>query len=289
VKLFLGRLPQEVSEREIRECFEDYGRVVEVFKMKGESPGEKRHSPYHEDGFTCAFVRVHSLKMAEECIEELHEQRVLIAGKRHMGAMQVAFARGEAARLGLPEIREMLPDRLEAKERVRLQREKGLLLGAASQILGSGGINVMLMKEVILRDIVQEGLTKDDKFKSAWTHYAQSAWGGTTEADPNAHGHSSLAQFVAMRTFDYMNVAWFKEKIDDASNRCMLGELPPSMPPPSMIPLPTPPIPVLPAQREVWEQEPLDPNHFLRQPMLMEAPPPMRMASMQPIVNYDDI
>lgn len=293
VKLFLGRLPQEVSEREIRDCFEDYGRVIEVFKMKGESPGEKRHSPYHEDGFTCAFVRVASLKMAEECIEELHEQRCLIADKRHLGAMQVAFAKGEAARLGLPEIREMLPDRLEAKERVRLQREKGLLLGAASQILGSGGINVMLMRETILQSIVQDGLGRDDKFKSAWTHYCQSSWGGTTETDPSLHGHNSLAQFVAMRTFDYMNVPWFKERIDDASSKCMLGELPPSMPP-SMMPVPTPPRPVLPpVQQEMWDTQEAEfdqrPQEVYEVPLPEVEEPQGPPQIVQEVVNYDDI
>jgi len=236
IKLFLGRVPLEVTERDIRICFEEYGRVVEVFKMKGEEPGERRHSMYHEDGFTCAFVRVASLKMGEACIEELHEQRCLIAEKRHLGAIQVAFAKGECARLGLPEEREMLPHRMEAKERVRQQREKGLLLGAASQILGAGRINVMLLSEDLLRSIVTEGMEKDVRWKEVWISYAQGGFGGTTEVSPSDHNHNSLAQFIAMRTFDYSDVEWFKVRMQDASSRCMLGEVPQpdSMPPPSI-------------------------------------------------------
>lgn len=228
MKLFLGRLPIEVTERDIRTCFEDYGRVVEVFKMKGESPGERRHSMYHEDGFTCAFVRVSSLKMAEDCIEELHEQRCLIAEKRHFGAMQVAFAKGEAARLGLSDTREILPHRMEAKERVRMQREKGILLGAASQILGAGRINLMLLSEAVLRSIITRGLEQeeDEQWRMMWHSYAQGGFGGTIETEASEHDHNSLAQFIAMRTFDYKDVPWFKAEMQRASSQFMLGDVP---------------------------------------------------------------
>lgn len=56
VKLFVGRIPQECSEQLLRKTFERFGQVLEVFKMRGERPGEERHSLYHEDGLTCAFV-----------------------------------------------------------------------------------------------------------------------------------------------------------------------------------------------------------------------------------------
>jgi hypothetical protein len=66
IKLFCGRIPQEASETLLRKVFERFGRVLEVFKMRGERPGEERHSLYHEDGLTCAFVRME--KVADPCL-----------------------------------------------------------------------------------------------------------------------------------------------------------------------------------------------------------------------------
>ena len=44
IKLFVGRIPQEASEHLLRATFEKFGDVLEVFNMRGERPGEERHS-----------------------------------------------------------------------------------------------------------------------------------------------------------------------------------------------------------------------------------------------------
>merc|ERR1712232_1507313 len=91
VKLFVGRVPQEASEALLRKTFERFGNVLEVFKMRGEKPGEERHSLYHEDGLTCAFVRLKELSSAEEAIRDLHDKEILLKNRRDTGPIQVAF------------------------------------------------------------------------------------------------------------------------------------------------------------------------------------------------------
>merc|ERR1740138_1757348 len=99
VKLFVGRLPREVNQRQLRECFEEFGEVLEVFIIASQA----------QSGVGCAFVRMASIEAAEQAIGDLHEQRVLIPEQRELGPMQVAFAKGEAVRLGIDEKEEILP------------------------------------------------------------------------------------------------------------------------------------------------------------------------------------
>ncbi|CAJ1370956.1 unnamed protein product, partial [Effrenium voratum] len=75
-------------------------------------------------GVGCAFVRMARIDAAEEAIAELHEQRVLIPEQADLGPMQVAFAKGEAIRLGLDEKEEILPSFKEARQKVVEHQEK---------------------------------------------------------------------------------------------------------------------------------------------------------------------
>ena len=84
--------------------------------MRGERPGEERHSLYHEDGLTCAFVRMRDVPSAEDAIASLHDQEILLKNRRDTGPIQVAYAKGEAVRLGLESGREILPNRLEGRK-----------------------------------------------------------------------------------------------------------------------------------------------------------------------------
>merc|ERR1719436_2073809 len=114
IKLFVGRLPREVSQRQLRECFEEFGDVLEVFVIASQA----------QSGVGCAFVRMGTLEAAEQAIGDLHEQRVLIPEQRELGPMQVAFAKGEAVRLGIDEKEEILPSFREARQKVTEHKEK---------------------------------------------------------------------------------------------------------------------------------------------------------------------
>merc|ERR1719291_1552942 len=114
VKLFVGRLPREAAQRQIRECFEEFGDVLEVFIIASQA----------QSGVGCAFVRMGTLEGAENAIADLHEQRVLIPDQAELGPMQVAFAKGEAIRLGIDEKEEILPSFREARQKVVEHNEK---------------------------------------------------------------------------------------------------------------------------------------------------------------------
>ncbi|CAE7257308.1 FCA [Symbiodinium natans] len=114
VKLFVGRLPREVNKTQLEECFHEFGEVLEVFIIASQAAS----------GVGCAFVRMAQIDAAEEAISELHEQRVLIPEQADLGPMQVAFAKGEAIRLGLDEKEEILPSFKEARQKVVEHHEK---------------------------------------------------------------------------------------------------------------------------------------------------------------------
>merc|ERR1719161_1861630 len=98
----------------LRECFEEFGEVLEVFVIDSQAISN----------VGCAFIRLASLEAAETAIQDLHEQRVLIPEQRDLGPMQVAFAKGEAVRLGLDEREEILPSFKEARMKVIEHQEK---------------------------------------------------------------------------------------------------------------------------------------------------------------------
>merc|ERR1719161_131223 len=98
----------------LRECFEEFGEVLEVFVIDSQAISN----------VGCAFVRLATLEQAENAIQDLHEQRILIPEKRDLGPMQVAFAKGEALRLGLDEREEILPSFKEARMKVVEHQEK---------------------------------------------------------------------------------------------------------------------------------------------------------------------
>jgi len=78
-----------VKDKLLRECFEEFGEVLEVFIIASKAVS----------GVGCAFVRMQKIDAAAQAIADLHEQRVLIPEQAELGPMQVAFAKGEAIRL----------------------------------------------------------------------------------------------------------------------------------------------------------------------------------------------
>lgn len=88
-------------------------------------------------GVGCAFVRMSKIPDAEEAIADLHEQRVLIPEMADMGPMQVAFAKGEAIRLGIDEKEEVLPSFREARQKVEEHKEKKQFFDSMKKLRGT--------------------------------------------------------------------------------------------------------------------------------------------------------
>jgi len=232
VKLFVGRLPKEANQKSIRECFEEFGEVLEVFVISSQA----------QSGVGCAFVRMGTLDGAEQAIGDLHEQRVLIPEQRELGPMQVAFAKGEAVRLGIDEKEEILPSFREARQKVVEHQEKKLFFEAMSkqqeihhqamqyQQAMAQQQQLMAQQATTLPKDELVKLIKDGQrmggppFKQKWWSFCDQGWGGIRDYDPSHHTPDILGQFVQMATFEYGMESWFRRHFED------LPELPPAPP-----------------------------------------------------------
>eukprot|EP00927_Polykrikos_kofoidii_P075185 TRINITY_DN71265_c0_g1_i1.p1 TRINITY_DN71265_c0_g1~~TRINITY_DN71265_c0_g1_i1.p1 ORF type:complete len:626 (+),score=115.73 TRINITY_DN71265_c0_g1_i1:86-1879(+) len=233
VKLFVGRLPREVSQRRLKECFEEFGEVLEIFVIDSKAVSN----------VGCAFVRMTGFKEAEAAIRELHEQRVLIPEQRELGPMQVAFAKGEAIRLGLDEREETLPSFKEAKLKVVEHKEKRKFF-EVMQRQTEKHQQVLLLHQNFHREVttraarmpLQElvALVKDGQrssgnhFKKRWWAYCDQGWANTKDRDPARHSQESLLQFIGSVAFNFHCEPWFKKRIGD------LSKPPPALPPPPL-------------------------------------------------------
>ena len=88
VKLFVGRFPKSLSDRELSEIFEKFGPVEECVILRD---GDRESKG-------CAFVRFKHITAAVNAIAALNNQEVLCP---NVGSMQVQFANGEVERLDL--------------------------------------------------------------------------------------------------------------------------------------------------------------------------------------------
>mmetsp|Transcript_21475 Transcript_21475/g.39358 ORF Transcript_21475/g.39358 Transcript_21475/m.39358 type:complete len:479 (-) Transcript_21475:33-1469(-) len=254
VKLFVGRLPREVTQQQLRECFEEFGEVLEVFVIASQA----------QSGVGCAFVRMNKLEDAEKAIEALHEQCVLIPEMRELGPMQVAFAKGEAIRLGLNEREEILPSFREARQKVEEHKEKKVFFETMQQqqeihkqimehqqaMMQQQQIMAEQARDMTVSELVS--LIKDGQryggtpFKQRWWSYCDQGWGGTRDYDPTHHQQEHIAQFISMAAIEYGHETWFRKHFDDLPSLPPLPPLPPGMPPPGPLgpggpPLPFPP------------------------------------------------
>jgi len=232
--MFIGRLPREVTQAMLRECVEEFGEVLEVFVIDSKAMSN----------VGCAFVRMATLEAAEAAIADLHEQRVLIPEQRDLGPMQVAFAKGEATRLGLDEREEILPSFKEARMKVVEHQEKRQFFESMQkqqevqhkvmeeqmqmqqQVMNAG-------KEMPVSDLV--ALIKDGQrlggqsFKQKWWRYCDQGWGGIFDYDPTHHGQDMLAQFAVMIAFEHGSEQWLRQRMKLPSGFPPRG--PPSGPP----------------------------------------------------------
>jgi len=240
VKLFVGRLPREVTKQMLTECFEEFGDVLEVFVIASQA----------QSGVGCAFVRMGTVEQSEAAIADLHEQRVLIPEQRESGPMQVAFAKGEAVRLGIDEKEEILPSYREARQKVVEHHEKRQFFEGMQkqqevhqQILGHQQAMVeqqqMMAQQVTtlpspeLISIIKDGQRfGGPPFKQKWWSYCDQGWAGTRDYDPSHHPHEILAQFVTMIVFEYGHEPWVRKHFDDLPELPPLPAIPPMGPPP---------------------------------------------------------
>jgi len=238
VKLFVGRLPREVSKKQIQECFEEFGEVLEVFVIASQA----------QSGVGCAFVRMGSVDGAEQAIEDLHEQRVLIPEQRDLGPMQVAFAKGEAVRLGLNEKEEILPSFREARQKVEEHKEKKQFfdavqkqqdfhqlmiehqakMGEQHQIMAQQAVSLQRQDLVqLIKDAQRNG---GQPFKQKWWSYCDQGWAGTRDYDPSHHPHDKLVQFVQISSMEYGHESWFRKHFHDLPELPPLPPMPPGPP-----------------------------------------------------------
>ncbi|CAE7233226.1 FCA [Symbiodinium sp. KB8] len=259
VKLFVGRLPREVNKTQLEECFGEFGEVLEVFIIASQAAS----------GVGCAFVRMASIPAAEEAIADLHEQRVLIPEQADLGPMQVAFAKGEAIRLGLDEKEEILPSFKEARQKVvehqekkhffekmqKQQEEQAKIVEYQHALMMQHQAMLQQIQEKPREDLVT--IVKDGQrnggqpFKQRWWSFCDAGWSGCRDYDPNHHGKEALAHFVSVASTEYGHEQWFKsrfpklpalpEKPKGMPEPGSPGMMPPGAPPPGPGPPHRPP------------------------------------------------
>jgi len=198
VKLFVGRLPMEATQQMLQKTFAEYGDVLEVFLID---------SARGTSGARCAFVRLESLEAAERSIAEMHEQRVLIPERKELGPIQVAFAKGEAVRFGLDQVREQLPARWQIPAAaVTVQKDTG---GPSAPVDPDS-----LSKEALVSLIKEGQRTGGQPFKQQWWGYCDSGKGGVHDYDPKRHSRASLRQFfVSAQQGEWGAKPWFRRAI----------------------------------------------------------------------------
>eukprot|EP00913_Durusdinium_trenchii_P016906 g15894.t1 len=255
VKLFVGRLPREVNKTQLEDCFKEFGEVLEVFIIASQAAS----------GVGCAFVRMASIDAAEEAINDLHEQRVLIPEQADLGPMQVAFAKGEAIRLGLNEKEEILPSFKEARQKVVEHQEKRQFFEKmqkqqeeqATHTFWHMDISksccqiveyqhaLMAQHQAMLKQI-QDKPREDDPgfnpptfgkwiervgtpFKQRWWSFCDAGWSGCRDYDPNHHSKEALTHFVSVASTEYGTEKWFNSRFSKLPE---LPEKPKGMPEP---------------------------------------------------------
>jgi len=89
VKLFVGRFPRSLTDAELSDIFEEYGKIKECTILRDHVTRESKG---------CGFVRFAHLNNAIESIRNLNGKRVV---DDSIGPLQVQFANREVERLGL--------------------------------------------------------------------------------------------------------------------------------------------------------------------------------------------
>lgn len=177
IKLFVGRLPHEVTEQHLRSLFEGVGEVKEVFVINQAPQGG------------CAFVRLATVEQAHRAIQELHDKPA--PTQALYTPLQVTLAKGESQRLGLEETS----------------------LEARKQELQHFALSAGLLPVRDLIDLVKDGLRSSSGFKQKWMSFCEwSESQGVKTTNPSKHPAVALSTFVGTVAMDFGHESWFRSK-----------------------------------------------------------------------------
>lgn len=193
-------------------------------------------------GVGCAFVRMSSLEEAKAAMKDLHEQRMLIPDQS-LGPIQVAFAKGEALRLGLNGKEEILPSLKDSKKNVEDHKEKKQFFEnlqnqqrharkafEKQQQVYLQAANARLLSKSELISLVKDGQRHGGSaFRHKWRYFCDQGWQGSFDYDPSRHSDESLSLFVSMANFEHGNEDWFRRPFEKLPAPKVL---PPPIPPP---------------------------------------------------------
>ncbi|CAK9098021.1 unnamed protein product [Durusdinium trenchii] len=181
VKLFVGRLPREVTESQLRDLFQQFGQPVEVFIINQQA----------SSSFGCAFVRLANLEQAKRAIQELHDKPA--PTQSLFTPLQVTFAKGELQ---------------------RLQLEEGQLNGRKVD-LQHLALSAGLLPVRDLVDLIKEGQRSSTSFKAKWLSFCEwSASSGVKSTNPSKHPAVGLSNFVGTVALEFGHESWFCSKFD---------------------------------------------------------------------------
>ncbi|KAF4661401.1 hypothetical protein FOL47_006688 [Perkinsus chesapeaki] len=103
VKLFVGKLPPDWAEDDVRSLFSPYGEVDEISLIRPKS------NPGKGQKYGCAFVKYGAIQEAAAAIEGLAGKRTV---NENAGPLQIQYANGEPERLSLPDDTEGVAQKL---------------------------------------------------------------------------------------------------------------------------------------------------------------------------------
>eukprot|EP00301_Raphidiophrys_heterophryoidea_P025717 c8695_g1_i1.p1 GENE.c8695_g1_i1~~c8695_g1_i1.p1 ORF type:complete len:291 (-),score=65.41 c8695_g1_i1:1074-1946(-) len=118
VKLFVGQIPRNFGEAQLRPLFEPFGTVISINPITDKVTGEHRG---------CAFVRMATKAQADAVINGLHNQKVLPS---LTNPIQVKFADGEAEKFESKLFVGMLPKGITDLEVAAILSQYGTVLEA---------------------------------------------------------------------------------------------------------------------------------------------------------------
>lgn len=90
LKLFVGQIPKDWTEKEVTNFFSNYGEILESQIIKDSKTGQSKG---------CAFVKFASMTKAEEAIKQIQSKPFHLPGVQNV--IQIKWADGEEQRLGL--------------------------------------------------------------------------------------------------------------------------------------------------------------------------------------------
>eukprot|EP00913_Durusdinium_trenchii_P016740 g15736.t1 len=209
VKLFVGRLPREVTESQLRDLFQQFGQPVEVFIINQQA----------SSSFGCAFVRLANLEQAKRAIQELHDKPAGPSSGRLdilqdaggqaptqslFTPLQVTFAKGELQRLQLED------DQLVMSPKGNIQLDPAETQALFLSLCQEGQLNgrkVDLQHLVsapgsccYLVDLIKEGQRSSTSFKAKWLSFCEwSASSGVKSTNPSKHPAVGLAKAACRR------------------------------------------------------------------------------------------